>query len=100
MIGGSGPTGVLLIDGLLERGHRVWMLHSGAHKPDRAWYDDGRVGKIITNAFKESDLVEAESQRIGALQTYRSAEVGLERAQGTILDAHSVELETSAAIDD
>lgn len=49
---------------------------------------------------RESDLVEAESQRIGALQTYRSAEVGLERAQGTILDAHSVELETSAAIDD
>jgi len=39
---------------------------------------------------RESDLVEAESQKIGALQTYRSAEIGLERAQGTILDFHGV----------
>jgi outer membrane protein TolC len=39
---------------------------------------------------RESDLVDAESQKIGALQAYRSAEVGLERAQGTILDVHDV----------
>jgi outer membrane protein TolC len=39
---------------------------------------------------RESDLVEAESQKIAALQTYRSAEVGLERAQGTILGFHGV----------
>jgi outer membrane protein TolC len=39
---------------------------------------------------RESDLVDAESQKIGALQAYRSAEVGLERAKGTILDAHDV----------
>ena len=43
---------------------------------------------------RESDLVEAESQKINALQSYRSAEVGLERAQGTILDFHSVRLDT------
>lgn len=42
---------------------------------------------------RESDLVEAESQRIGALQAYRSAEIGLERAQGTILDFHDVVLD-------
>ncbi|MAG30788.1 MAG: hypothetical protein CL908_07860 [Deltaproteobacteria bacterium] len=42
---------------------------------------------------RESDLVEAESQKINALQTYRAAEVGLERAQGTILDTHNVVVE-------
>jgi len=35
---------------------------------------------------RETDFVDAESQKIAALQTYRSAEAGLERAQGTILD--------------
>ncbi len=42
---------------------------------------------------RESDLVEAESQKIFALQTYRSAEVALERAQGTILDFYDVVLD-------
>lgn len=45
---------------------------------------------------RESDLVEAESQKINALQSYRSAEVGLERAQGTILGTHSVALDRGA----
>ncbi|MBJ22347.1 MAG: TolC family protein [bacterium] len=44
---------------------------------------------------RESDLVEAESQKITALQTYRSAEVALERAQGTILDFHGVVLDVA-----
>jgi outer membrane protein len=44
---------------------------------------------------RESDLVEAESQKIAALQTYRSSEVALERAEGTILDTHGVVLETA-----
>jgi outer membrane protein TolC len=43
---------------------------------------------------KEEDLVEAESQRILALQTYRVAEVSLDRAEGTILDVHRVEIES------
>ncbi|MCR9093568.1 MAG: TolC family protein [bacterium] len=47
---------------------------------------------------RESDLVEAESQKIDALQAYRSAEIGLERARGTILDFHSVELDTAAEL--
>ena len=46
---------------------------------------------------KESDLVEAESQKIGALQTYRAAEVGLERARGTILEQHRVGIEAIEA---
>lgn len=45
---------------------------------------------------RESDLVEAESQKIDALQSYRSAEVALERAQGTILGTHSVVLAREA----
>lgn len=39
---------------------------------------------------RETDFVEAESQKIAALQAYRSAEVGLERAQGTILDVRGI----------
>lgn len=45
---------------------------------------------------RESDLVEAESQKINALQSYHAADVGLERAQGTILDRHSVKLNAIA----
>lgn len=47
---------------------------------------------------RESDLVEAESQKINALQSYRSAEVGLERAQGTILGTHAVVLAREAEL--
>ena len=42
---------------------------------------------------RESDLVEAESQKINTFQAFRIAEVGLERAQGTILDFHDVVVE-------
>jgi len=42
---------------------------------------------------RETDFVEAESQKIAALQAYRSAEVGLERAQGTILDVRGIVVE-------
>lgn len=45
---------------------------------------------------RESDLVEAESQKINALQSYHAADVGLERAQGTILDTHKVRLNAIA----
>jgi hypothetical protein len=45
---------------------------------------------------RESDLVEAESQKIDALQTYRSSEVALERAQGTILEAHNIIVDEAA----
>jgi outer membrane protein TolC len=42
---------------------------------------------------RETDFVDAESQKIAALQAYRSAEIGLERAQGTILDFHHIVVE-------
>jgi outer membrane protein TolC len=42
---------------------------------------------------RERDLVEAESQKIGAFQNYRQAVAALERAQGTILDRHNIILD-------
>lgn len=33
VIGGSGSTGVPVLEGLLERGHDVTMLHRGVHEP-------------------------------------------------------------------
>ena len=42
---------------------------------------------------REEDLVEAESQKINALQTFHAAETALARAQGTILETHAVEVD-------
>ncbi|MEZ4330376.1 MAG: TolC family protein [Myxococcota bacterium] len=42
---------------------------------------------------REEDLVEAESQKINALQTFYAAETALERARGTILEAHAIEVD-------
>ncbi|CAM9169745.1 unnamed protein product, partial [Discosporangium mesarthrocarpum] len=47
---------------------------------------------------RESDLVEAESQKINALQSYRSAEIGLGRATGTILEDQDIVLDTAAEL--
>jgi outer membrane protein len=43
---------------------------------------------------RESDLVDAESQKIDALKAYRVAEARLERAQGTILATYRIEIDT------
>jgi outer membrane protein TolC len=42
---------------------------------------------------RESDLVDAESQKISALQAHRAAEARLERAQGTILDTYRIRVD-------
>jgi nucleoside-diphosphate-sugar epimerase len=34
VVGGTGPTGPHVIDGLLARGHEVTILHRGVHEPD------------------------------------------------------------------
>ncbi|MEE2663313.1 MAG: TolC family protein [Myxococcota bacterium] len=47
---------------------------------------------------RESDLVDAESQKIGALRTYRLAEAELLRAQGTSLQARNVVFEEVAPL--
>ena len=33
VIGGSGSTGIPVLQGLLDRGHDVTMLHRGVHEP-------------------------------------------------------------------
>jgi len=42
---------------------------------------------------RESDLVTAESGKIGALKAYRNSTTNLERQQGTILKAHRIRLD-------
>lgn len=34
VIGGTGPSGPLIVNGLVERGHRVTILHTGRHEVD------------------------------------------------------------------
>ena len=34
VIGGTGPSGPLIVNGLFERGHQVTILHTGAHEVD------------------------------------------------------------------
>jgi outer membrane protein TolC len=48
---------------------------------------------------RETDFVDAESQKIAALQAYRSAEIGLERAKGTILDFHHIVVDDARKIE-
>jgi outer membrane protein TolC len=43
---------------------------------------------------REEDLVEAESQKIGALRVYHASEVALDRAQGTLLEDRGIEVES------
>ena len=47
---------------------------------------------------RESDLVDAESQKIGALQLYRTSQVDLQRAQGTILQGHNIIIESASGL--
>lgn len=42
---------------------------------------------------RESDLVLAESEQIGALRAYRNSETNLERQQGTILESHRIRVD-------
>jgi outer membrane protein TolC len=48
---------------------------------------------------RERDLVEAESQKIGALQAFRNSQAELERQQGTILDAWDVMIGSVRSLD-
>ena len=34
VIGGTGPTGIPLVQGLVDRGHTVTILHRGTHERD------------------------------------------------------------------
>jgi outer membrane protein TolC len=43
--------------------------------------------------LRESDMVEAESEKINALQIYRTSATQLDRAQGTILQSRNIRLD-------
>lgn len=47
---------------------------------------------------REEDLVEAESQKIGALRVYRTSATDLDRAQGTILRNRNIKIEEVSAL--
>ena len=55
VVGGTGPTGHFIINGLLERGYRVTMLHSGKREIDEI---PAAVEHIHTDAYDESCLQE------------------------------------------
>ena len=48
--------------------------------------------------LREEDLVDAESQRINALEIYHNSVTGLDRAQGTILRDRNIVVEDAAAL--
>lgn len=60
VIGGTGPTGPALVNGLIERGHTVTILHTGRHEVDTI---PDHVEHIHTNPFKIDELAEAVGSR-------------------------------------
>ena len=60
VIGGTGPTGHFIVNGLRERGYAVAMLHSGRHEVPEIPDD---VEHIHTDPFREDALREALGTR-------------------------------------
>ncbi len=50
VIGGTGPTGPLIVNGLVDRGHTVTILHTGRHEVDTI---PGHLEHIHTDPFDE-----------------------------------------------
>src|SRR5882724_4924305 len=53
VIGGTGPTGHYIVNGLLRRGYEVGMLHSGKHEVQEI---PATVEHIHTDPFSEDAL--------------------------------------------
>ncbi len=62
VIGGTGPTGPYIVNGLVERGHDITILHSGRHELD-ALPDESVVPHIHADAFSEDAFREAIAGR-------------------------------------
>ena len=56
VIGGTGPTGPPIVEGLLERGHCVTILHTGAHEADSI---SARVEHIHVDPYDPEALFDA-----------------------------------------
>ena len=53
VIGGTGPTGIPLVQGLLDRGHAVTILHRGTHERDET---PAAVAHLHCDPFDEESL--------------------------------------------
>lgn len=60
VIGGTGPTGPHVVNGLLQAGHDVVILHTGAHEVDTI---PTHVEHIHTNPFHIPDVADALGDR-------------------------------------
>jgi nucleoside-diphosphate-sugar epimerase len=60
VVGGTGPTGHFIVNGLLERGYQVAILHSGNHEIDEI---PPQVEHIHTNAYDPDCLQQALADR-------------------------------------
>jgi nucleoside-diphosphate-sugar epimerase len=60
VIGGTGPTGHFIVNGLVQRGYHVAMLHTGRHELDEI---PRAVEHIHTDPFSEEALRKALSKR-------------------------------------
>lgn len=62
VIGGTGPTGPFIVNGLVERGHRVTILHSGRHEVD-SLPPESVVPHLHADAFDEAAFRDALGER-------------------------------------
>ena len=60
VVGGTGPTGPHLVNGLIDQGHRVTILHTGRHEVDTI---PPEVEHIHTNPFDVTELSAALGDR-------------------------------------
>jgi nucleoside-diphosphate-sugar epimerase len=62
VIGGTGPTGPYIVNGLVERGHRVSILHTGRHEVD-ALPPEGVVPHLHADPFDQDSFTSAIAGR-------------------------------------
>src|SRR3954466_5698300 len=62
VIGGTGPTGPYIVNGLVGRGHRVTILHTGRHEVD-ALPPSAVVPHIHADPFDHDSFTDAIGRR-------------------------------------
>ena len=66
VIGGAGPTGPYVVNGLVERGFETTILHSGRHEPPELPAD---IEHVHTDAY---DPAKVEAALSAGPSTWRS----------------------------
>lgn len=62
VVGGTGPTGPLVVNGLIERGYDVTILHTGRHQTDLI---GSEVRRIYTDPFNGEATAEVVADELG-----------------------------------